>query len=98
LSVRLPLSVVILAAGQGKRMRSDRPKVLQLLAGRALVPELFQEKVTASALGAALLAELDDPRRQQMLKEEFRRIHEQLRCGGAARAASAILECAGRLP
>jgi len=69
-----------------------------LLAGRALVPELFQEKVTASALGAALLAELDDPRRQQMLKEEFRRIHEQLRCGGAARAASAILECAGRLP
>lgn len=31
------LSVVILAAGQGKRMRSDLPKVLQPLAGRALL-------------------------------------------------------------
>jgi len=66
-----------------------------LLAGRALVPEFFQEKVTPSALGAALLAELDDPARERMLNEEFRRIHLQLRCGGAARAASAILECAG---
>jgi lipid-A-disaccharide synthase len=66
-----------------------------LLAGRGLVPEFFQERVTASALGSALLAELDDPARQRMLTEEFRRIHEQLRCGGAARAAGAILECAG---
>ena len=31
----MPLSVVILAAGQGKRMNSDLPKVLQPLAGRA---------------------------------------------------------------
>lgn len=30
----MPLSVVILAAGQGKRMASDLPKVLQPLAGR----------------------------------------------------------------
>jgi lipid-A-disaccharide synthase len=66
-----------------------------LLAGRGLVPEFFQERVTASALGSALLAELDDPARQRMLAEEFRHIHEQLRCGGAARAAGAILECAG---
>src|SRR3954470_5944308 len=32
-----PLSVVILAAGQGKRMRSDLPKVLQPVAGRPLL-------------------------------------------------------------
>ncbi len=32
-----PLSVVILAAGQGKRMKSDLPKVLQPLAGRPLI-------------------------------------------------------------
>ena len=33
----MTLSVVILAAGQGKRMRSDLPKVLQPLAGRPLL-------------------------------------------------------------
>ncbi len=33
----MPLSIVILAAGQGKRMRSSLPKVLQPLAGRPLL-------------------------------------------------------------
>lgn len=33
----MPVSVVILAAGQGKRMASDLPKVLQPLAGRPLL-------------------------------------------------------------
>ena len=33
----MKLAVVILAAGQGKRMNSDSPKVLQPLAGRALL-------------------------------------------------------------
>ena len=33
----MPLSVVILAAGQGKRMASDLPKVLQPLAGRPML-------------------------------------------------------------
>jgi bifunctional UDP-N-acetylglucosamine pyrophosphorylase / glucosamine-1-phosphate N-acetyltransferase len=34
---QMPVSVVILAAGQGKRMQSDLPKVLQPLAGRPLL-------------------------------------------------------------
>ena len=44
-----PLHVVILAAGQGKRMRSILPKVLHLLAGR---PLLFHVVEAANALGA----------------------------------------------
>ena len=36
-----PLSVVILAAGEGKRMKSARPKVLQPLAGRALLKHVI---------------------------------------------------------
>jgi bifunctional UDP-N-acetylglucosamine pyrophosphorylase/glucosamine-1-phosphate N-acetyltransferase len=34
---RAPLSVIVLAAGQGKRMKSALPKVLQPLGGRALL-------------------------------------------------------------
>jgi bifunctional UDP-N-acetylglucosamine pyrophosphorylase/glucosamine-1-phosphate N-acetyltransferase len=46
------LSVVILAAGQGKRMQSDRPKVLQPLAGHPLLAHAFE---TAQALGPDLI-------------------------------------------
>ncbi len=35
--MRVPISVVVLAAGKGTRMRSNRPKVLQNLAGRPLL-------------------------------------------------------------
>jgi bifunctional UDP-N-acetylglucosamine pyrophosphorylase / glucosamine-1-phosphate N-acetyltransferase len=38
----MPLSVVILAAGQGKRMNSDLPKVLQPLAGRPLLRHVVE--------------------------------------------------------
>ncbi len=38
---KLPLSVVILAAGQGKRMRSALPKVLQRLAGKPLLKHVI---------------------------------------------------------
>jgi bifunctional UDP-N-acetylglucosamine pyrophosphorylase/glucosamine-1-phosphate N-acetyltransferase len=38
----MPLTVVILAAGQGKRMNSDLPKVLQPLAGRPLLEHVIR--------------------------------------------------------
>ena len=47
-----PLSVVILAAGQGKRMRSDLPKVLQPLAGHPLLAHVLD---AASALNPTLI-------------------------------------------
>ena len=47
-----PLHVVILAAGQGKRMRSNLPKVLHLLAGRPLLSYVIE---AANGLGAARL-------------------------------------------
>jgi lipid-A-disaccharide synthase len=64
-----------------------------LLVGRSLVPEFFQEEVSGAALGAALLREIDDAAHLSELREEFRRVHEVLRRGGADRAAAAILEC-----
>ncbi len=44
------LSIVILAAGQGKRMKSDLPKVLQPLAGRPLLGHVIS---TAKSLNPA---------------------------------------------
>lgn len=64
-----------------------------LLVGRPLVPELLQQQVSGPALGAALLKEIGDPEHVNELQREFRRVHEVLRCGGADRAATAILEC-----
>jgi bifunctional UDP-N-acetylglucosamine pyrophosphorylase / glucosamine-1-phosphate N-acetyltransferase len=46
----MPLSVVILAAGQGKRMNSDLPKVLQPLAGQPLLQHVIR---TARGLNPA---------------------------------------------
>jgi lipid-A-disaccharide synthase len=67
-----------------------------LLAGRGLVPEFFQEQVTGVALGDALLQELADRTHVAALLDEFTRIHRSLRRGGAVRAAAAVLELAGR--
>ncbi len=48
----MPLAVVVLAAGQGKRMRSTLPKVLQPLAGRPLLAHVLE---TARALSPAAI-------------------------------------------
>src|SRR6185437_14153408 len=66
-----------------------------LLVGRRLVPEFLQEEVTGEALGEALLRELGDRAHLSELQQEFRRVHETLRRGGAERAAAAILEHVG---
>jgi lipid-A-disaccharide synthase len=67
-----------------------------LLIGRGLVPELFQEQVSGAALAQALLHELEDHAHVQELTREFAAVHRALRVGGAARAADAILACLGR--
>jgi lipid-A-disaccharide synthase len=72
-----------------------------LLAGRRLVPELFQEQVTGAALAEALLGEMGDPAHVRELQEEFDAVHRTLRRGGAGLAADAIISLvsrAGALP
>ncbi len=62
-----------------------------LLAGRALVPEFFQEQVRADVLGPALLAQLDRPDRAAF-QAALTGIHQTLRRDASRRAAEAILE------
>ncbi len=62
-----------------------------LLAGRELVPEFFQEQVRPEVLGPAMLEQFDRPDRVQ-LTEAFRQIHLSLRRDASNRAAEAILE------
>ena len=62
------LSVIILAAGQGSRMNSRKPKVLQQLAGKSLLRHVFNTVhkvadniiIVKGHLGSQLQEDLDD--------------------------------------
>ena len=62
-----------------------------LLAGERIVPELFQEQVSAETLGAELLRELDDTALRERQQRVFSAIHRQLERNASDRAADAIL-------
>jgi len=51
MSVDLPLGVVVLAAGQGTRMKSALPKVLHCIAGRPLVEHVVTDALELGAAG-----------------------------------------------
>ncbi|MET0379526.1 MAG: lipid-A-disaccharide synthase [Spongiibacteraceae bacterium] len=63
-----------------------------LVADRALVPEVLQEDVRADVLGPLLLERLGDTVRRDQLAQDFLQLHEQLRRDASARAARAVLE------
>jgi lipid-A-disaccharide synthase len=63
-----------------------------LLAGRRVVGEYFQNDISPARIGAEILGWLDDVPRRSVLTEEFSRIHIQLRQGASARAAHAIVD------
>ena len=63
-----------------------------LLAGKELVPEFFQDDASPANLAAALSRWLEHPAEVAQVQREFAAIHERLRCDGAERAAAEVGE------
>lgn len=63
-----------------------------LLAGRELVPEFFQQDANAGNLADALARWFEHPEEVVSVQREFIRIHETLRRGGAELASAEIAE------
>lgn len=76
-------------------MKAEHFAQPNLLAGRRIVPEYFQEDVRPGVLGPALLEQLERPDRDELMRT-FGEIHLALRRDASARAAEAILELCGR--
>ena len=71
-----------------------------ILCNETVVPEFIQQAATPEAMGAALLAQLDDPAHAARLAERFAGLHALLRRDCAQRAAEVLLDMrpAGRAP
>ncbi len=61
-----------------------------IVAGRAVVPELLQGDVTGARIAAAAAAILDDPQRRSAIQAGLRDVRQRLGRGGAADRAAAI--------
>lgn len=62
-----------------------------LLAGRALVPELLQDQATVAGVTEQVLQCLRDDGQRVTLAEDFDKLHRQLRCNGSAVAAESLV-------
>jgi len=86
-----PLLIVILAAGKGVRMRSERPKVLHAIAGRSMLAHVLD---TVRSAGTAKLALVVAPGMEAVRAEAARvapsiEIFEQATQAGTAHAVLA---------
>ena len=88
----MAIQVVILAAGKGKRMCSSLPKVLHLLAGKALIQHVIDtaNRITADRTPIIVYGHQGDELRQALQQEKLTWVaqHEQL---GTAHAVQQTL-------
>jgi len=64
-----------------------------VLAGRAIVPEILQDQATPENLAEALVGLYEDKENAAAIAEAFTEIHLQLRQNTAEKAANAVIEC-----
>jgi lipid-A-disaccharide synthase len=86
-----PLSYAIIS----RLLKTPYVSLPNLLANKPLVPELIQQAATVEAISAALLKALRDDTGNRDLQEQYRNLHQQLRCHAGDRAAQTVLDVAG---
>jgi lipid-A-disaccharide synthase len=64
-----------------------------VLAGRAIVPEILQDQATPENLAEALVGLYEDKENAAAIAEAFTEIHLQLRQNTAEKAANAVIQC-----
>lgn len=88
-----PLAIVILAAGQGTRMKSEKPKVMHMLAGRPMIGALLE---TAESLEPERIIVVVGPEMKELEQavKPHAAVVQPVRDGtaGAVRAAMPLLE------
>ncbi len=75
-------------------VKTDYVSLPNLLAGRGLVTELLQDECEPIALATALMPLLEESTESHQMHEEFRRLHQLIRCNADEQAAAAVLELA----
>ena len=68
-------AVVILAAGQGKRMRSDLPKVLHRCAGLPLIGHMVEKAIKLKASAIVVVVSPKDRRVESWLREAYAKVN-----------------------
>ncbi|SUO96029.1 bifunctional UDP-N-acetylglucosamine diphosphorylase/glucosamine-1-phosphate N-acetyltransferase GlmU [Suttonella ornithocola] len=91
---------LVLAAGKGTRMRSDLPKVLQSLGGKAMIKHLLETLQQVKDIDIAIIYGYQGNVLQEALNEDYQNLswvaqEEQLGTGHAVRQALPLLETNG---
>jgi bifunctional UDP-N-acetylglucosamine pyrophosphorylase/glucosamine-1-phosphate N-acetyltransferase len=90
----MSLAVVILAAGQGTRMKSKTQKILHEVGGKPMVQHVFEEAVSIADLPPVLVIGPDETGVNALFGEKARYViqPEQLGTGHAAQMAKPLLQ------
>ena len=104
----MPLSIIILAAGQGTRMMSSRPKVLHLVAGKPMIQCVVDTSLALEPDQIIIVVGYQSDQIRQFMKDqnvEFVEQAEQLgtghavaQCLGALKSGNDVLVLNGDVP
>ena len=73
-----------------RMLKVDHISLPNLLAGKTIVPELLQNAATPHAIANEVSHWLNDSHAVVQLKNEFTRLHQQLRCNASATASDVV--------